>query len=320
MEKEAVKNERKKSVVKKNDLIQRARYRLDLVQQKTLLYLISQINSIKDEDFVPVTINIKDLCQIMGIQYSGKNVLNIKEAIKKIADKSFWVELQDEDDTEVLLRWLDRVYIAKGKGTVTVKFPIELAPYLLKIKDGCFTQYALANVLPMKSHYSLRLYELFKSRETIGKWDVSLSKLKELLFIESGTYEDYRVFRVKVIDTAIKEICNYSDLSAAYEVKRSGSRSITNIVFHFCGIEEEAYKEGARRDKNRDRALDGGITKVVQPGKMPTIRDIQELREKMRKAAELDKMVKRLARAKSAGGASPEDDFMPGQVTIDGLF
>lgn len=320
MEKEAIKTERKKSVVKKNDLVQRARYRLDLVQQKTLLYLISQVDSVKDKAFGMVTINIKDLCQIMGIQYNGKNVLNIKDALKKIADKSFWIELHDEDDTEILLRWLDRVSIAKGKGTVTVKFPEELAPYLLKITDGCFTEYTLANILPMKSHYSLRLYELFMSRKKIGKWDVSLSKLKELLFIESGTYEDYRVFRIKVIDTAIKEICNYSDLCVAYEAKRRGSRSITHIVFYFCGIDEVDGTEGTRRIKNRDGILESTLKKVVPPKKLPTVRDIQILKEKERKAKELEALEKKYLRAKTPIDYSEPAPIMPGQTAIEDLI
>lgn len=45
--------ERRLSVVKHNDIVQKARYQLDVVQQKTILYLISKIDSVNDEHFAP---------------------------------------------------------------------------------------------------------------------------------------------------------------------------------------------------------------------------------------------------------------------------
>jgi|SRR5665648_66274 len=314
MERKKVKAARSLNVVKKNDIVQKARYKLDLVQQKTIMYLISKINSMKDVEFQEIEIDLKDLCKIMGITYNGKNLKDFQDAIQKLSDKSMWV---DTGPQLILMRWLQRVVIDKGSTIVTVKFDELMAPYLLQIKD-CFVEYRLENVLPMKSQYSLRLYELLKSHNGQAKWEISLDELKAQLFIENApAYDRYDLFRQRVIDPAILEVCNYTDLLVAYEPNRK-DRKIVSLTFYTCDC-RVSRKEHTRREINRTTALDNLPAEIVPPRKMPTVKEIQEEREKQRKAAELDKMIKKHQRAKNAGGASMQDDYMPGQTTLDEL-
>ena len=315
MEKKKIKAERSLSVVKQNDLVQKARYKLDLVQQKTIMYLISKINSIKDVEFQEITVDIKDLCEIMGVQYNGKNLKDFKDNIQKLSDKSMWV---DTGNKIRLMRWLQRVDIEKGTTTVTVKFDELMAPYLLKIKD-CFVGYRLANVLPMKSQYSLRLYEIIKSHEAQGKWTVLVSELRDLLLIPEEQYTDWRNFSQRVLNMAILEICNFTDLVVAYEPKRK-DRKIHSLTFEMCNILEENYTEGARRDINRNIVLDNMPAEVVPPRKMPTAKDIRALREKQRKAKELAELSKKYNRAKKPIDYSEEGSFMPSQTMIEDLL
>lgn len=316
MEKNFLKAERSLSVVRQNDIVQKARYKLDLVQQKTLMYLISKINSLKDVEFQEIDVDIKDLCEIMGIKYNGRSLKDFQDAIQKMADKSLWV---DTGTQLILMRWLQRVIIDKGSTTVTVKFDELMAPYLLQIQNR-FVQYKLVNVLPMKSQYSLRLYELIKSREAMGKWTVILDDLRKDLFVENiPTYADYRDFKKRILDPAIIEICNFTDLMVSFEPKRK-DRKIYSLTFEMCNIDEANCAEGARREINQKTVLDNMPAEVVPPRKMPTAKDIRALREKQRKATELDKMIKKQKRAKSAGGASMQDDYMPGQTAIEELM
>ena len=118
---------------------------------------------------------------------------------------------------------------------------------------------------------------------------------------------------------AILEVCNFTDLVVAYEPKRN-DRKIYSLAFEMCNIDEANHTEGVRREINQKIVLDNLPTKVVPPRKMPTVKDIRALREKQRKAAELDKIIKKHQRAKSAGGASMQDDYMPGQTAIEELM
>ena len=76
-----------KFVVKANDLIQKSRFDLSLLQQKVVLYLISQIKP-WDEDFTLYEFSIKEFCKVCGIEEkSGRNYQMLKSTIKEIADK-----------------------------------------------------------------------------------------------------------------------------------------------------------------------------------------------------------------------------------------
>ena len=316
MERKKIKAERSLNVVKQNDIVQKARYRLDLVQQKTIMYLISKINSMKDVEFQDITVDIKDLCEIMGVKYNGKNLKDFKDNIQKLSDKSMWVELGDVDDTIVLMRWLDEVAIKRGKGTVTVRFDDKMAPYLLQIQDR-FVQYQLVNVLPMKSQYSLRLYEIIKSHEAQGKWTVALDDLRKDLFVENiPTYADYRDFKKRILDPAVMEICNFTDLVVAYEPKRK-DRKIYSIMFEMC--EPDSYTEHSRRRINQSTVLDRMPAEIVPPKKMPTVTDIREIREKIRHSKEMDELERKYGRAKKPIDYSEPAPTMPGQTTIEEL-
>jgi len=315
MEKRRIKKERSLSVVQQNDLVQKARYKLDLVQQKTIMYLISKIDSVKDVEFQDITVDIKDLCEIMGVKYNGRSLKEFQDVMQKLSDKSLWV---DTGPKIRLMRWLQRVDIDKGSASVTVRFDELMEPFLLQIQER-FVQYQLVNVLPMKSQYSLRMYELIKSHEAQGKWDVSLEELKKLLFLDPGTYERYDIFRRRILDAAIVEICNYTDLVVAFTPKRK-DRKIVALSFEMCNIFEENYTEGARREINRSIILDNMPAAVVSLKKLPTVAGIRSMREKQRKAKELAELSKKYNRAKKPPEYSEEVTVMPSQTTIDDLI
>ena len=87
---------RNKTVVKANELIQKSRFNLSLQQQKMVLYLISQISPY-DEDFKLYEFSIPEFCRVCGIDMtSGKNYQDLKQAIKEIADKSLWINIDEE--------------------------------------------------------------------------------------------------------------------------------------------------------------------------------------------------------------------------------
>ena len=82
------------TVVKANELIQKSRFSLSLQQQKIVLYLISQISPF-DEDFKLYEFSIAEFCKVCGIDdTNGKNYIDLKQAIKEIADKSLWITFE----------------------------------------------------------------------------------------------------------------------------------------------------------------------------------------------------------------------------------
>lgn len=224
-------------VVKSNDLIQKSRFSLSATQQKIILYLISKIKY-NDEDFEEYEIHIKDFCEVCGIDYTqGSAYKDVKENIKKISDKSMWIEF---DDRETLVRWIEKPTIYKQSGIIKIKFDEDLKPYLLNLKEK-YTQYELIYTLQMKSKYSIRLYEILKSKQydTRKEYNTTfdVEKLKHLLSAE--TYTEYKEFNRTVLKKAIEEINKYSDINVFYIPVRCG-RNIKKIEFN---IKTKHFKE-----------------------------------------------------------------------------
>lgn len=218
--------QRSYQVVKANEIIQKARYDLNIQELKTLAYIFSKIKP-NDTQLQEYSFSIKDYCQVCGIDYkNGGNYQYIKGTIKALRDKSFWI--LDEKGNEVLIGWLQKVRISKGSGRITVKLDDDLQKYVLGLFDN-YTQYELLSTLPMKSNYSFRIYELLKSYAFTKKHTFDVEELKKTLAAE--TYTNFKDFRRKVIEVAVKEINLYTDIEVSWEPITKG-RKVVQIMFN----------------------------------------------------------------------------------------
>ena len=213
--------ERTELVVKSNDLIRKTRYSLTEQEQKIVIYLISKIQA-DDKELREVEISILDFCKLCNINYDGTTSKAIKNAIKRLADKSWWLMYEGE---EVLFRWIDKAKISKG--TVKLRLCDFLTPFLIELKQN-FTKYELINVLSLKGKYSIRLYEILKSYLWQHKVILDLEDLKKTL--QCPDYKAYKDFRIRVLDYSIDEINNYTDLNISYNTIKDG-RKIVALEF-----------------------------------------------------------------------------------------
>lgn len=206
-EKSKMKNE-KLLVVKANSLIQKSRYKLSLQEQKIILYLISKIMP-NDTELKEYKFSVIEFCELCGIDYQQNKQTHayIKQVIKNLADKSEWIEL---DEVETLIRWIAKARITKRSGIITIKLDEDLMPYLLELKKN-YTKYQLQNIIPMKSKYGIRLYELLKSYLNLGKVRFSIEELK--IRLDSTNYTNLKDFKRRVLEPALKDIEVYSDLT-----------------------------------------------------------------------------------------------------------
>jgi plasmid replication initiation protein len=222
--KEAVKA-RGYKVVKHNDFIRNSRYELSMQEHKIILYLITKIRP-EDTDFEPYEFSIQEFCEVCGIDsQSGRNYENIKATILKLAQKAFWLKLND--GIQVTARWLDRAYVYKQSGIISLKLDDLLKPYLLELRRN-FTAYNLYHILAMKSAYSIRMYELLKSQTFVGEYAFDVDELKKLLFAEN--YELFSNFKARVLDTAVREINDFGDIAVSYAVEKAG-RKVDKVIF-----------------------------------------------------------------------------------------
>lgn len=238
-------------VNKANVIIQKARYSLPLSHQKIILFLIANVKP-TDDEFKTLTLRIQDFCRFCGIQVSGKNYADLKAAMKKVADQSFYVE---EDGVEKLVRWLDMVHIHHGEGTVELRIHPEMRPYLLHLNAN-FTHYELVWISRFRSRYSPRLYELLKSyhyrkREKYER-EFDVEELKKAIGAEG--YERWINFRQKALDPSVADINQFSDMLVSYTPVKRG-RKICGVKFTMSTKADRAlYK--LRRDTEAALGID----------------------------------------------------------------
>lgn len=214
-------------IAKKNPLIRQVRFNLTTVEQKIVLYLISQIKP-TDTELEPVTISIREYLQLCGVDPDQTiNRQALKNTLKRLADKSCWIRLPDGSET--LFRWIEDPVIAPRAKNITLKLKQTLKPYLLELHDY-YTQYQLMYILPMQSQYAIRLYELFKSCETLQEVTFKVSKLRELLNLSEDILPLYANFRHSIVDLSIKEINQYTDLTIEYQPNKKG-RKVDSLTF-----------------------------------------------------------------------------------------
>ena len=222
MEQYEIHLERHELVYKSNDLIQKTRYELSASEQKVVLWATSKIKP-TDNDFEWYTFEAKEFCQLLGITENGKNYRNLRDKVKKLADKSFWIDMGDNETC--LCRWFSGVKI-KGT-TISVRFDDMMRPFLLQLKSR-FTMYELENVLLMQSKYAIRIYEIMKSYLFKGSYRVELEEFKQMLQV--AEYPRYANFREKVLDVAVHEINEMTDIMVDYMAVKTG-KAVTGIEF-----------------------------------------------------------------------------------------
>lgn len=229
---DGIEESRSMIVVKSNTLIQQTRYELSLQEQRILLYLISKIKP-DDTEIKETEISIIDFCKVCGIDTQNKGIYSyVKSILKNLADKSNWIEF--EPDTETLVRWIDTLSIHKGSGTVKISLSRNLTPYLIGLRKQ-YTQIPLFNILPMKSKYGIRLYEILKSYANLGSKRIGIDELKKRLNAES--YKDTSNFKKKVLFPALKDIERYGDIKVSTIFIKTKNK-ITHIEFIITLIDD----------------------------------------------------------------------------------
>lgn len=209
-------------VVKSNDLIS-ANYTLNLNEQKMVLYAISKLDK-ENIKFNYIDLNIKKFLDLLDV--TDRNYEKIRNIARGLRKKEIII---DTGKKEFITGWFSGVTINKSSGDMKIRFDDDLIPYLLELKER-FTRYELKNILSLKSVYSIRLYELLKQYEKIGKREFKLEKLKECLGLLKEEYPRIYDFERWVLKVAKEEINQNTDIFINYKKINSG-RKITSILF-----------------------------------------------------------------------------------------
>ena len=214
-------------IKKSNDLIT-AKYRLTIIQQYVLHNVISQIH-MDDTDFKKYEVNVRSIADSHGI-----DTKNAYRYIKKSALELNKQPIIIGDEIEgIALNWFSSVRYNSNRGTLLVDFHPDLKPYLLQLQ-GYFTQYENKNIQRFKCVHSLRFYEFLKQKQNLGRGkefyvELTIAEIRSMFCFSDNEYKANKDLRVYVIEPALKEINEQTDLSIVDIQFLKKGRSINSI-------------------------------------------------------------------------------------------
>lgn len=219
------------NIISKSNTLIEANSRLNLLEQKILLCLASNIGP-EDRDFKTYTFPIRQFHELLGLSGATKYT-ELSKITKELLSKVIEIRTGEE---LIQISWLSSAIYNKNKGTIDMRFDPLLKPFLLELSNK-FTSYKLANVIKLKSTYAIRIYELLKQYEEIKERTISLENLRYYLDV-LDLYANYANFKQRILVPSQEELNKKTDISFEFEEIKQG-RKVQKIRFIIKGKKEK---------------------------------------------------------------------------------
>lgn len=182
--------------------------------------------------------------------------VRMKEAEDTLFNRRF--SFVDSEGKLVKSRWIQRVRYLDDEGAIEIVFTTDVVKGITRL-DGAeefFTQYLLSQTANLKSVYAVRLYELLIQWKTAGKTPVfELSLFRGQMGLNDGEYRDMSNFKKRVLDLAVNEINEKTDLTVSYTQEKKG-RLIHGFKFTVKQKQVQKPSKNARIDDKDLNTLD----------------------------------------------------------------
>jgi plasmid replication initiation protein len=244
-----------KLVTKDNKLIN-ASYSLGIPEQRVIFLAIVEARAQKQ------MIDARGVLQIHASSYQEQFKVEkhtsydaLKSAAKGLFDAHFEYDDIHEKTGDLvhrIVRWVQSVAYIDKTGMIELQFTDAVIPLITRLSEQ-YTEYDLKQVSELQSEYAIRLYELMMQWKTVGKTNkIALDDLRSKLGVEPEQYKKMCNFKARVLDLAISQINDFTDVTATYEQHKTG-RTITAMSFIFK--QKKAPEQLATAtNKNRDNA------------------------------------------------------------------
>lgn len=217
--------------VRQHNALTTARYEYSETQLDVFFYLLSQLRRSQTDTIYEIS--VQAMSELTGKQYNYKQ---LREATQAMGSRCFELETTDELGRDVFRQlWLfKRIDYVTGTGRLRVEFTEPAIPYLFDLQAN-FTSFELQAALLLTSKHAKRIYTIcsqWKDKPETPKF--RLLELKQILGLADAKgheqYSEVSMFKAKVLDVAVKQINELTDLRIGYRLHKSG-RSFENLVF-----------------------------------------------------------------------------------------
>lgn len=214
-----------------NSLIE-AHYSMPVAEQRIILAYVSQISN-NDDELPELEIAVKDFCKMLSL--SDPNYSFIKDKINSLASKSLKIK---EVNGYIVYPWFQMIKYEEKQGKVSMLLNSKLSPYFIQLKET-FTRLVTEQMMQFDSQYAIRVYmfckqycHMQKNAEGLTERTFQIDELRKMLGISPKEYKRYFNFKSRILDQAVKEINNKSDIYVNYEEIKQ-ARKVVSVKFIF---------------------------------------------------------------------------------------
>lgn len=250
-------------VVKDNALIN-ASYNLDVSEQR--LILLSIVRARETGQGITsdsrLQIHASDYMKQFNVDKSAAYEV-LRNAVDNLFNRYFSYKYQKDDGTEFVVksRWVSRIAYATNAAILEITFASDVVPLITRLEKH-FTSYQLKQVSQLTSKYAIRIYELLIAWRSVGKCYFDIGDFRDSLGLGVNEYPAMNNFKNRVLEPAIKQINEFTDIKAEYVQHKSG-RTITGFEFKFKLKNQPPKEKKPLKDQNTIDMFTGMTPKQV---------------------------------------------------------
>lgn len=251
-------------VVKSNSLIDSS-FDLGLTEQRIVLLAILQARSldITIEAGTRLRVNAHEYAEIYNTNLNNAHMI-LKKVSKSLLNRQFvWYDKDAKGlERKNISQFVDTISYIDGANAVEVVFGLSMTPHILNLTSH-FTSYEIGQTSNLNT-YGLRLYEmLIKYKRHDKKMQISLDELREKLKIPADKYLRPFDFRSKVVNTAVKEINDNTDITVKVKnIKQL--RSIAGFEFQYTMKKSKDVSEEVEPEPVSAPTIENQVAPEVQ--------------------------------------------------------
>jgi plasmid replication initiation protein len=201
-----------------------------LGELKVLDTYISRIN-VADDSRTTVTFTKDEYEKLMGISKINAEVL--KKHAEGLLGKIVTLEMPNKSFLKFVLFTAAYYHLDDyGVPVIELSCSQQAKDLFFCIGKYHYFKYALENVINLTHKASYLLYIYVLHNRYRGEWELSLDELRNdvLDCKEQESYQEYKIFKNRVFDPAVKEVNKKTDCHFEYEAIRRG-RKVAQIKF-----------------------------------------------------------------------------------------
>ncbi|KAA0602064.1 RepB family plasmid replication initiator protein, partial [Escherichia coli] len=143
----------------------------------------------------------------------------LKDACKDLFARQYSYQQRSAigNTTNMTSRWISQIGYTENEATVQLVFAPAVVPLITRLEEQ-FTKYDIEQISSLSSAYAVRLYELLICWRTTGKTPIiELGEFRKRIGVLDTEYQRMDVFKRGVLELALKQINEHTDITATYE-------------------------------------------------------------------------------------------------------